>query len=383
MQTYLEYFSYFLVLLLAVYARQIFFFYRGLSRLKEGTNTVQHTFSILISARNEEQNIERCLRSLLQQNYPKEKLSIFVIDDQSTDATVEIVKRVSSNAVFPITLFHSDISSPIRSPKIRALSLGIQHSASEIIVTTDADCIASPQWIATLNSYFEDSVGLVVGLTIYEKIKNLSSLFWGMQFLDFISYASIGAGAIGRNRVLTSNGCNMAFHRTAFNECQGFESLTHINAGTDSLLAQKIVASGKWKARFAFDYDSAITTLPVLTWKEVFNQRIRWAGQTAYYPAYMMFFLICTFILFLGLAVTIPLSLYQWNGIIWCVLAGKTLVDFIMMHRFTKMTNTYYVMKYFLPTAVIHIPFILISTIGGYFFSFNWKERILKKESHS
>ncbi len=381
MNHFLEYISYFLFLLLIVYIRQIISFYNGLARLTKGTNTIEHTITIIIPARNEEKNIGECLHSLLLQHYPKEKFSIIVVDDRSTDTTANVVREISQQTGFIVTLLSSDEPSLIRSPKIRALTRGIQHSSSEIIVTTDADCIAPPDWISTINSYFETRVGIVTGVTVYKKNQQRNSMFWGIQFLDFLSYTAIAAGAIGMNKVLVSNGSNMAFRTQAFNETGGFETLTHLNTGDDSLLAQKIVGNGKWKPRFAFEESAAIVTHAVSTWKEVLHQRMRWVGQTAYYPASMMFFMICTFIMFVGLAVTIPLTLIEWNILPWLIVAGKFSADYLIMNRFAAITRTHAAMKYFFPAALIHIPFVLIATVGGYFFSFKWKEQTLTKEA--
>ena len=381
MEIALAYISYGLILLALVYVRQIFSFYRGLSNLPRGNNSKKHSVTIIVPARNEEQNIERCVNSLLAQRYPVEKFSIIVIDDQSTDNTAGIVKRIAAESLIPVVLFSVKDFPEVHSPKIRALTHGIQHSSSTIIATTDADCVAHPDWIQTVVSHFQDNVGVVTGLTVYEKRKEISSLFWGVQFLDFISYNAIAAGAIGLNSVLLTNGSNMAFRREAFDECGGFEAIKHINTGDDSLLGQKIAESGKWKARFVIEPGGAIVTQPVRTVKEVFHQRARWVGQTAYYPAYMMVFMICTFIMFVGLTAALPLSLFYWNAIPWIVLFTKFAIDFVTMKRFTHLINRPELLRYFVPTAIIHIPFILISTIGGYFFSFEWKERTLKKES--
>ncbi|MFZ4620384.1 MAG: glycosyltransferase [Bacteroidota bacterium] len=379
--SFIEYTSYLLIAFIFVYEYWIFFFFRGLANLKIGSNAHIHSVTVIIPARNEAQNIERCLTSLMRQDYPKNKLTIIVVDDQSTDATAEIVHRIAATSVFPLSLLSSDISSSIRSPKIRAMSQGIQHSISDIIVTTDADCIAPGRWISSINSYFEEHVGVVTGVTVYEKKPGLSPLFWGIQFLDFISYTAIAAGAIGNGRVLVSNGSNMAFRIQAFDETGGFDTLTHINTGDDSLLAQKLTANGNWKARFAFGADATISTQPVDTWKEVLHQRMRWVGQTAYYPAHMMFFMICTFMMFVGLALTLPLTLIEWNILPWIIISLNILFDYIIMQRFARITKTTEAMKYFIPTAIIHIPFVLLATIGGYFFSFEWKDRSMKKES--
>lgn len=381
MVLFIDILSYLLIIVFIIYVRQILYFYRGLSRLTDGNNPVLHSVTVIIPARNEEENIEQCLNSLIAQNYPRDKLSIIVVDDQSSDRTPNIVARIAKHSPFAIAQFQSIDSSTICSPKIRAIMMGIQHSLSEIIILTDADCIAPTEWVATINSYFETSVGVVTGLTTYAADDRISRGFQGIQFLDFISYTAIAAGAIGMNRVLVSNGSNMAFRIQAFDESGGFETITHLNTGDDSLLAQKIVASGKWKARFAFREISAIKTKPVRSWKEVLHQRMRWVGQTAYYPADMMFFMISTFIMFIVLAAAIPLSFFAWNPLPWLILTGIFSIDYLMMHRFTTITQTHSAMKYFAATALIHIPLVLISTIGGYFFRFSWKERRLRKES--
>lgn len=381
METAIEYASYGLFVLLVVYLRQIAHFYRGLSFLSAGENSVIHSVTVIIPARNEEERIGRCLHALMRQDYPTEKLTIIVIDDQSTDRTAEVVTDAAQSSRFPITLFKSEQTSTIRNPKIRALTLGIQHSLSEIIVTTDADCTAGPHWISSINSYFEERVGVVTGLTVYEYDSRISRLFWGIQFLDFISYTAIAAGAIGLGKVLVGNGSNMAFRIQAFDESGGFDTLTHVNTGDDSLLAQKIVESGSWKARFASDGDARVITRPAITIREALHQRMRWVGQTAYYPPYMMFFMICTFILFVELTVLLPMSLFTGNNLPWIILLLLFTADYFMMKRFTILTSTGETMKYFLPTAFIHIPYILIATVGGYFFSFEWKDREFKKES--
>lgn len=378
---FIEYGSLILGVLLLVYAFWIRYFYSGLSKLLHGTNTHIHSVTVIIPARNEENNIERCLTALLKQDYPKDKLSIIVIDDQSTDRTAEIVRRIAEASSFPIQLFHSEFTASVRSPKIRAMILGIRHSSSDIILTTDADCTMPERWIASVNASFEPQVGVVTGVTVYEKKGSLSPLFWGIQFLDFISYTAIAAGAIGKGRVLVSNGSNMAFRIQAFDETGGFDTLTHINTGDDSLLAQKLTADGRWAARFAYGADATVSTQPVDTWKEVLHQRMRWVGQTAYYPADIMFFMICTFIMFVGLSVILPLTFIVWHPLPWIILASIIIIDYAMMDKFTRLTQTTEAMRYYIPTAVIHIPFVLLATIGGYFFSFEWKERSLKRES--
>lgn len=147
----------------------------------------------------------------------------------------------------------------------------------------------------------------------------------------------------------------MAFRIQAFDETGGFDTLTHINTGDDSLLAQRLTADGRWTARFAYGTDATVSTQPVDTWKEVLHQRMRWVRQTAYYPPSVMFFMVCTFIMFVGLMLTLPLTFVLWHPLPWIILLLNITVDFVMMRKFTRITRTSEAMRYFIPTAIIGI----------------------------
>ncbi|MHB1274839.1 MAG: glycosyltransferase family 2 protein [Candidatus Humimicrobiaceae bacterium] len=71
------------------------YLYKDISRFKLPDKIVKKPplVSILIPARNEETNIEKCIKAFLKQDYPK--LEILVLDDNSTDSTYNIVKKIS------------------------------------------------------------------------------------------------------------------------------------------------------------------------------------------------------------------------------------------------------------------------------------------------
>ncbi|MDD8017419.1 MAG: glycosyltransferase [Bacteroidota bacterium] len=379
MESFLTWISLILIPLIGMYAAYILFYYRGLTKLSNGTNLHQHTTTVIIPARNEENNIHFCIEALLKQTYPSNLFTIVVIDDQSTDNTAKVVNEFVIHHPERIKLISIQERPKNISPKINALKLGIEHSTSDLILTTDADCWTSENWISSTVSFFEENVGVTTGLTVYADSKTISPLFRGMQYLDFISYTAIGAGGIGMNALNTCNGSNMAFRRSAFESIGGFESLSHLNTGDDSLLAQKIVQTKKWDARFVQSPNSFVTTHAVSTWKEFFHQRMRWAGQTTEYPPLTLLFMINTFLLYLGLTVAVPLTLLTWNAIPWIVLGIKFFVDYLIMRKFTMLTHTQAAMRYFLPMAVIHIPVIVFSVFGGFFGQFRWKDQTMSR----
>ncbi|MEI9943927.1 MAG: glycosyltransferase [Chitinophagaceae bacterium] len=90
--------------------------------------------SVIIPARNEEENIGKLLNALNEQTYPKESFEIIVVDDHSEDGTTNIV------STFPRVKLISLKDDNINSYKKKAIETGIAAATGELIVTTDADC---------------------------------------------------------------------------------------------------------------------------------------------------------------------------------------------------------------------------------------------------
>ena len=105
--------------------------------------------SIIVPARNEEQNIIACLDSICNQTYPPELYEVIVVDDYSTDDTASIVKNYASKNVKLISLKDFTKGQTLNSYKKKAIEIAVAQSAGELIVTTDADCIATPEWSHT------------------------------------------------------------------------------------------------------------------------------------------------------------------------------------------------------------------------------------------
>lgn len=136
----------------------------GLSRLlKKGVERELHepTVTILISAYNEEDCIEQTITNKLALDYPKEKLEIIVVSDESEDKTDQIVQSFRNENVLYLR------QSP-RAGKTSALNMAIPHATGEIIVFSDANSIYASDALRQLVANFADSdVGYVTGKMIY------------------------------------------------------------------------------------------------------------------------------------------------------------------------------------------------------------------------
>ncbi|MBL0357556.1 MAG: glycosyltransferase [Chitinophagaceae bacterium] len=108
------------------------------------------TFSIIIPARNEAQNIKACLDSICNQSYPKELYEIIVVDDHSTDNSAAIIQQYKTQNVKLISLSEHIDTGLLNSYKKKAIEIAIAQSTGEMIVTTDADCYAPENWLQKL-----------------------------------------------------------------------------------------------------------------------------------------------------------------------------------------------------------------------------------------
>jgi len=111
--------------------------------------------SIIIAVHDEEANIGRKLDNLLDLDYPREKLEIIVVSDDSGDATNRLVADYADRGVVLLEL-------PIRGGKHLAQKLGIERAQGEILAFTDAAPILDRQALAKMVEYFADpEVGCV------------------------------------------------------------------------------------------------------------------------------------------------------------------------------------------------------------------------------
>lgn len=113
--------------------------------------------SVIIPCRDEEKFIEKCLNSIIVQDFPKEKLEILVVEGRSEDKTREIIEKYARQYSFIKIL---DNPQKITSS---ALNIGIKQARGEIIIRMDAHAIYPREYISKclkyLDEYKADNVG--------------------------------------------------------------------------------------------------------------------------------------------------------------------------------------------------------------------------------
>lgn len=230
------------------------------------------TVSIIVAARNEERNILSCIDSLDKLIYTEGKLEIIIVDDASTDNTLKISSDFIHGKLKFRVIHQEENDSTILRGKVRAMAEGIKIANGEIILTTDADCIVNPLWAKTIASYYVGNVGVVNGFTS----QTVKDSFSGMQAIDFVYLLFIAAGTINLGKPVSCIGNNMSFRKKAYEETGGFENLP-FSVTEDFLLLNSIHKLNKYKVIYPLNKDSLVISKPASTFKELFNQKKRWA----------------------------------------------------------------------------------------------------------
>ena len=176
--------------------------------------------SVVVAARNEEENIERCVKSIVEVDYPKDKLEIIVANDGSTDRTAEIVQNLQKDSP-NLKLLNIETSINNLKGKANALAQAIDKASGEFIFMTDADCMVPKNWIKGMLKYFDDRTGVASGITIIEHGK----IFYGMQSLDWAFLLGVAASVGKLFKPVACIGNNMAFRKKAYAEFGGYQNL--------------------------------------------------------------------------------------------------------------------------------------------------------------
>ncbi len=360
----------------AIYSLLNFQLIRGLGRLGKTNGkplAEKPTVSVLIAARNEEQRIRKCLECLEAQDYPAAKLQIVVVDDRSEDGTASILAEYAARMPGRFRYLSLSETAPGFSPKKYALSQGLLIASGEIIVTTDADCIMSPAWVSALVEEFSSDTGLVSGLTTYYAAG--TGTWEGVQSLEFFSYAVVAAALIGLRFPVNGNANNLAYRREVYDEVAGFASHGGIVSGDDDFLIQSIHRNGRWGIRYAIRPESQVQTEPPLSVGQFWEQRKRWASKCSLYQFKQTLFLSVIFSYYAVIPICIVAGLFQHRWLVpgiasWCV---KTGTDWLVMRRASGIFDKRELMRWFLPTSLLHIPLIIAAVLAGSFGEFTWK----------
>ena len=333
-------------------------------------NILQTTISVIVPARNEEANIRQLLQALQDQTYQKQLFDVIVIDDHSEDRTAEIVKEFPSIKLLSL---NNDVTN---SYKKKAIEAGIAAAAGELIVTTDADCLPPTEWLQMIAAFEEQNQSAFIAAPVV--INCNSSIVQVFQSMDFMVLQGITGAVVHSNKLSMCNGANLAYKKTAFVEVNGFDGVDQIASGDDMLLMHKIAKKNPGRVHYLKSKEAIVSTQPVETWKEFFQQRIRWASKARQYDDKRILSVLAL-VYVLNLSFVVLLIAGFWHYWYWLAVLAlwilKTLVELPFFISLAAFFNKKSLTKWFFFFQPLHIFYTVISGFLGQVGKYEWKGR--------
>lgn len=185
--------------LFIVFLIQIFFYIRyykkPLSHFKKTRNEINDipyipSVSIVIVAKNESENLARCLPSILNQDYPD--YEVIVVNDGSTDESHFLLNKLKKEYPFLYSTFspYSD-GNEILQNKVLPLTIGIKAAHKDVLLFTEADSLPmTDQWIRSMMNSLSGK-DIVIGYSRFTKGEHFSNkialfdnLIFSLQYLS-------------------------------------------------------------------------------------------------------------------------------------------------------------------------------------------------------
>jgi cellulose synthase/poly-beta-1,6-N-acetylglucosamine synthase-like glycosyltransferase len=254
-----------------------FYFYLSPVLYKPKKNMPYHgPVSVIICARNEEQNLREFLPAVLEQKYPD--FEVIVVNDCSDDNSFDVLGDFIKK--YPV-LKVSNIS---KDPKFThskkfAQFIGIKAARNEFLLFIDADCRpAGQKWIKTMAADFSAKIDFVLGYGGYISKKGIlnryiryDSAFIAIQYFG-MAIRGIPYMGVGRN---------LAYRRSVFFEKKGFGNHSYLASGDDDLFVN---SNATWNnVEVEFREEAHTRSVPASSFKELFKQKRRHFSTAVHY----------------------------------------------------------------------------------------------------
>ncbi|MBI2280567.1 MAG: glycosyltransferase [Bacteroidetes bacterium] len=332
------------------------------------TKNEELKISVVIAVRNEELTIGNCVESIFNQKNNHDYFEIIIVDDHSTDDTIEVLRRLAEKyknvSFYQLSNTYS---------KKEAIKYGVSLANNKIIATTDSDCILPLNWLNSILNKFNAENDFLFGPVVLEDKPTFLNKF---QQLDFFAMQGLTFGTSYFNYPILCNAANMGFKKDdymSFND--KMENKTP--SGDDVFLLHQFKKNKRVITAF-LNKNFIVQTAAEDNFMGFIHQRIRWASKSKLYKNNLLLFF--SYLVFFSnvsmLFIYYHIAFIEQNrGVYIILLLSKWVIDFILLFLIASFFNKRKLMKYFLPTQFLY-PFYIIG-VGfiSQFIKFTWKGR--------
>ena len=274
-----------IVSVLQIFYYSFFFSRVAFYRRKIKEQSQQHPVSVIVCARDEDENLARNLPGVLVQNYPSTS-EVIVVNDNSVDDSKYILQELKKTFK-SLNIVELTQEAKLISGKKYPLSVGIKEAKYEVLLLTDADCVPSSEfWIQKMQNGYDENIEVVLGYGAYHRRKGLLNKLIRFEAfhtaLQYLSYALAGIPYMGVGR-------NLSYKKSLFMNNKGFSSINHIPSGDDDLFINKVAT--KKNTAVIIDPDALTRSIPKTTWGGWLRQKARHYTTAKYYKTKHKFLL--------------------------------------------------------------------------------------------
>lgn len=335
--------------------------------------------SVIIAARNEQQDIGNCLTSLVNQNYEPSLFEIIVVNDFSSDATETVVNTfMQTHKNISIRLISMrDVLADGSSSKKRAITEGVKIAKGELILTTDADCMVKNSWIKTVAAYYTETGHYFISCPV-EYESNGLNFFAKIQSLEFMSLIGSGGAAIKSGYPLMCNAANLAFKKSVYFEVGRNDVDSEPVSGDDTFLMFAIHKKYPDKISFLKSPEAIVSTAPSGSVADFINQRKRWTSKVKNYSAaYVKWIGLGLFIFntsIIGSAI-FGLTHEAFLKLFLLQLVIKFVIDFVFLNRVSYFFSSKKLLLLFPLVEILHVFYIVLVSVFSFSKKYEWKNR--------
>jgi len=226
--------------------------------------------SIVVPVKNEERVIGRLLDALVRLSYPADKKEIVIVEDGSTDGTLDVCMKFARERCVDLKILHRSFSDG----KPSALNYGVMHARGEIVGIFDADNVPAGDVLLNVCRYFEDPrVAAVQGRTLsINSEENMLTKF--ISYEETVWCEAYLRGKDVLNLFVHLKGSCQFIRRDVLQRLEGFDGRA---LSEDMEMSARLTEQG-YKIRYASDVRSWQES--PAGWRQLFRQRTRWFRGT-------------------------------------------------------------------------------------------------------
>lgn len=226
------------------------------------------SITVIIPARNEEENIVAVLQDLFAQDYPRERMQVIVVDDEGSDGTADLVCGMMPQ--WP----HLQLLESAGPGKKAAITTGVEAATGELVVLTDADVRCGPLRVRSIVAHWMMEKSDLIVLPVWTEGRGMLGR---IQEDEQAALLGMAIGTAVQGRALMAYGANLAFSHAAFKGVGGYQG-DRFASGDDHFLVQRMQRAGKHITAF-YHKDVMVTAIAAPSFSAFLQQRLRWAGK--------------------------------------------------------------------------------------------------------